>query len=46
MKTMNNETIMKHEEVGGAIACIMGCGGLCLLTGSLGSAFGTATELL
>lgn len=46
MKTMNNETIMKHEEVGGAVACIMGCGGLCLITGSLGSAFGTATQLL
>lgn len=25
MKTLNNETIMNREEVGGAVACIMGC---------------------
>lgn len=35
-----------NEEVGGAIACIMACGGICLITGSFGAAFGTAASLV
>ncbi len=46
MKTLNNGAIMNKEEVGGTVACIVACGGLCLATGSLGSAFGNAAQML
>lgn len=46
MKTLNNGAIMNKEEVGGTVACIMACGGLCLVTGAVGSAFGTAAQVL
>ncbi len=46
MKTLNNVTIVNNEEVGGPIACIVACGGLCILTGTIGSAFGSAAQYL
>lgn len=49
MKVLNRTNHMQFEgitEVGGEIACIMGCGGICLLAGEVAAAFGTAASLL
>lgn len=48
MEVLNQNAIEinETEEVGGAIACIMACGGVCLLTGTVGAAFATAASLV
>lgn len=46
METLNSGAIMEKEEVGGQIACVVACGGLCLATGTVGAAFGTAASML
>lgn len=44
MTVLNKNIVLGQEgdEVGGAIACILACGGLCLITGEVGAAFATA----
>ena len=46
MKLLNETTMVDNsEEIGGAWGCVLACGGTCLLTGSVGSAFGAVFAL-
>lgn len=39
-------SVAEGNEVGGLLACILGCGSLCLLTGGMGTEIMAAAYLL
>ena len=42
----NNQNNIQNEEVGGDIACFMGCAGSCLIFAGAVSALGAVTSFL
>lgn len=46
MNILNETTINENvEEIGGTWGCILACGGTCLITDAVGSAFGAVFSM-